>query len=162
MAATSVSHLVWFIVGISIASSVGLLTIGIVNDLAGSMEKRSNAYADDLRTQVTIINDPAAVPYDGATGVITVYAKNVGEYELDMTTVVLVVNGTALAGTNLTVSVMGGSRWDPGLAVVLGGTVPGLRPGVYHSMWIDVNGLTPSGYRSGRDNDRLDAFRIAS
>ncbi len=161
MAATSISHLIWFIVGIFIASSVGLMAIGIVQDLSESMEERGAAYADNLRTQVEIINDPGAVPYNDATGAITVYVKNVGEYQVDTTTVVLVVNGTPLAGTNLTVNLVGNTRWDPGYVATLTGNVTGLNPGIDYTMWVEVNGLDHSGHRSGRDNDRLDSFRIA-
>mgnify|MGYP000002188379 FL=1 len=122
MASVSVSHLVLFIASLVIAAGVvGTVTTG-VDRVSAAVEDGSLEATEQLRTDVTVISDPAAGVYDpnaGTDGNITLLVKNVGSQRLAPTGAGLdvVFDGqyvppSAMTGT--VVSVDGAAVWGPG------------------------------------------------
>jgi len=160
MAATSISHLIWFIVAVLVATTTGLTLVGVVDRYSDGIEDMGRDTTGSLMTSVDIINDPSAVIYKKATATLYVYVKNTGEYDIEKTSILLVVNGTAVNGTNLGVGiVVNGPEFAYGSVAELTAKVTGLKEGVDYFAWIDVNGLSPTGQRAGSDTATI-TFKI--
>ena len=122
MASVSVSHLVLFIASLVIAAGVvGTVTTG-VDRVSAAVEDGSVEATEQLRTDVTVISDPAAGVYDptaGADGNVTLLVKNVGSQRLAPTGdgLDIVFDGQYVppsATTGVVVSVDGAAAWGPG------------------------------------------------
>ena len=122
MASVSVSHLVLFIASLVIAAGVvGTVTTG-VDRVSAAVEDGSLEATEQLRTDVTVISDPAAGVYDptaGADGNVTLLVKNVGSQRLAPTGdgLDIVFDGQYVppsATTGVVVSVDGAAAWGPG------------------------------------------------
>lgn len=83
MAGVSVSHLIIFVASLMIAGAVVGAAFTGVDQFNSAMEDRSVTAAENLRTDVSIISDPASSAiYDDEN--VTILLKNTGE--LDLTT----------------------------------------------------------------------------
>ena len=83
MASVSVSHLIIFIAAMLVAASVAGLLTTTVEDISDAIEEQGFSTSDDIRSDITIINDPAAGVYDEENGgELTLYVKNTGSTEL--------------------------------------------------------------------------------
>lgn len=80
MASVSVSHLIIFIAAMLVAASVAGLLTNTVDDISNAIEEQGFSTSDEIRSDITIINDPGAGVYDGET--LTLYVKNTGSTEL--------------------------------------------------------------------------------
>jgi len=162
MAANSISHMIWFIVALIVASSTAIAFIGIIENLSDGIEDIGEDSVGSLKTSIEIINDPAAIPYKTSSSEITFYIKNKGEYDIQMSSILLVVNGTALNASALNIDIISnGPDFEHGSVARLNGTVPGLRDGVDYYAWITVNGMNHGGYVSGSAKDEVH-FKITS
>ena len=160
MAAVSISHMIWFIVAIIVATSTALAFVGVINNISEGMEDIGDDSVGSMRTSARIINDPASVPYNTSSSVITFYLKNSGEYDIQTSSILLVVNGTALNSTTLSVNIIvNGPDFEYGSVAELKGTVPNLREGVDYYAWVSVNGLSKGGYVGGSSEEEIH-FRI--
>jgi flagellar protein FlaG len=110
MPGESITHLIFFIGAIMIAVGViGVVTTN-VQSITASYGMGSKTLADQLKTDITIINDPAAIPYSSNN--YSFYVKNTGKSTLDNTTVNMFLDGRYTM--NLTTTIMdGGSYWYP-------------------------------------------------
>jgi archaeal flagellar protein FlaG len=160
MASTSISHLIWFIVAVLVATTTAVTFVTIVDSYSEGIEDMGKDTTGSLMTSVDFINDPSAVIYKKATTTIYFYVKNTGDYDIETSSMLLVVNGTSAYGTSLTVSVVvNGPEFAYGSVAQVSASVPNLREGVDYSAWINVNGLSPSGARQGSDTASI-IFRI--
>ncbi len=160
MASVSISHMIWFIVAIIVATSTAVAFIGVIDNMSEGIEDIGEDSVGSMRTSAEFINDPAVVPYKTSTSEITFYLKNTGEYDIQTTSILLVVNGTALNSTTLTVNVIvNGPDFEYGSVSELKGIVPNLRPGVDYYAWVNVNGISPGGYVKGSSTQNIH-FRI--
>ncbi len=119
MASTAVSQLIFFIAGLVVASVVVGVMLSSTTNLADGIEGRSSSLADSLRSDVRIINDPVAMPYNATNQTLTLYVLNSGTISLPATNATLraFVNGTFAANT--TVYIVGGGSWGPqGIAII--------------------------------------------
>lgn len=85
------SSLVLFIAVIAIA---GLAAAGLskaVGSMAVELDQRGQSLADAIGTDISIVNDPENVPYDGST--LTIYVKNTGSRTLVAEELLLLVDG---------------------------------------------------------------------
>lgn len=95
MASVSVSHLIIFIAAMLVAASVAGLLTNTVDDISNAIEEQGFSTSDEIRSDITIINDPGAGVYDNDTNELTLYVKNTGSTELSTNSdnIDLFVNG---------------------------------------------------------------------
>lgn len=98
MSGEAVTHLIFFIGAVIIAVGViGVVTTN-VQSITASYGMSSKTLADQLKTDITIINDPAMIPCDSVN--CSFFVKNTGKNTLDPTAVNMFVNGTYVNVTN--------------------------------------------------------------
>lgn len=107
MASVSVSHLIIFIAAMLVAASVAGMLTNTVNDISNAIEEQGFSTSDDIRSDITIINDPGNGTYDSTSNEVTLYVKNTGRTELATNSgnIDLFVNGvfTPVSGDNVTI-----------------------------------------------------------
>ncbi len=116
MPGESITHLIFFIAAIMIAVGViGVVTTN-VQSITTSYSMGSKSLADQLKTDITIINDPAAIPYSYNN--YSFFIKNTGKSILDPSMVNMFVDGNYTR--NLSYSVMeGGTSWSSSYVLML-------------------------------------------
>lgn len=109
MASVSVSHLIIFIAAMIVAASVAGLLTNTVNDISNAIEEQGLSTSDEIRSDITIINDPENGTYNGTH--LTLYVKNTGSTELPTNSdnIDLFVNGIFTTVTDTDITVLGGS-----------------------------------------------------
>ncbi len=113
MAGEATTHLIFFIGAVVIAVGVvGVLTQN-VQSITASSAMGSKTLADQLKTDITIINDPAAIPCDSKN--CSFFVKNTGKNTLDPTAVNMFVNGkyVNVTGNWTIMDSVGISKWYP-------------------------------------------------
>ena len=110
MPGEGITQLIFFIGAIVIAVGViGVVTTN-VQSISVSYGLNSKTLADQLKTDITVINDPAMIPFSSNN--YSFFVKNTGKSTLDPTTVNMFVDGKYTL--NLTYTIMeGGSSWYP-------------------------------------------------
>lgn len=111
MPGESITHLIFFIAAIFIAVGViGVVTTN-VQSITASYGMGSKTLADQLKTDITIINDPAVIPYLNSN--YSFFVKNTGKSTIDPTTVNMFIDGTYIIITNKWTVMEGGTLWYP-------------------------------------------------
>ncbi|MEL4306281.1 flagellin [Methanococcoides sp. LMO-2] len=82
-AETAISHMIFFIAAIVIAMTVIVVMSSNVQSLTGATASSSKVLSEQIKTDITIISDPEAVPYNTTLKEYTFYAKNTGRTNLD-------------------------------------------------------------------------------
>lgn len=98
MAGEAPTQLIFFIGAVVIATVVVMMVSTNVHTITASYGMSSKTLADQLQTDITIINDPAMIPCD--TQNCSFYVKNTGKNTLNPTTVNMFINGTYVNLTN--------------------------------------------------------------
>ena len=102
MPGTSASHLIFFIAAIVVASAVAGIfvttTINFAKDIGAGAKARSN----DLNTQITIINDASAMPYNSTAQTLILYVKNIGSTSISPNSTRVLMDGWWNSTWNLT------------------------------------------------------------
>ncbi len=112
MAGESIAQLIFFIGAIVIAVGVIAAVTSNVQSITASYSINSKTLADQLKTDITIINDPAAIPYVG--GNYSFFVKNTGKNTLDNSSVNMFVDGNYTTNITGKMKIMeGGSVWYP-------------------------------------------------
>ncbi|RJS68326.1 hypothetical protein CW696_08890 [ANME-2 cluster archaeon] len=116
MAGTSASQAIFFIASVIIASVVVAALYGTTGSLSGALVVRNSHLADQMRSDITIINDPGASSQPG------IYVLNTGKTTLDNSSdsIALLVNG--VYQTVLTSDIEnddGDLQWEPSEVVNL-------------------------------------------
>ncbi|MCK5253726.1 MAG: hypothetical protein KAQ96_12290 [Thermoplasmata archaeon] len=150
MAATSATHLIFFIA----ATMLAVVLVGsfayIINDLNDAMEARGVAESKSIRSRVEIINDLVAMPYNNTSKELTVYVKNTGVQRLDPDQTVVFIDGLYHNSTWRIIGVSG--NWSQG------GTLELVVEDCYFSAWSDHSLKVSTSYGA---SDRKD-FRIGT
>ena len=111
MPGESITHLIFFIGAIIIAVGViGVVTTN-VQSITASYGMNSKSLADQLKTDITIINDPASIPYINNN--YSFFIKNTGKSTIDPTTVNMFVDGNYTNVTNKWTVMESGNLWYP-------------------------------------------------
>lgn len=98
MSGEGITQLIFFIAAIIIAVGViGVVTTN-VNTISTSYGMNSKTLADQLKTDITIINDPSSIPW--VSNNHSFYVKNTGKNTLDITTISMFVDGNYTNVTN--------------------------------------------------------------
>jgi len=121
MSASS-TQLIFFIAALVVASAVvGTVAKGVM-DITNGIGEKGDLIDKQLKTDITIINDPENVPNNP----VKIYVKNIGSVTLNQSMVSIILNGTA--ETSFTTSVSGGtgSYWSPSstLTITISTTLP--------------------------------------
>jgi len=152
--------MIFFIAAIIVSSAVALTLVEVIDTYAENIGYEASLVEGEMRSRVTIINDPLFVLYDKSDANLTFYLKNTGTVDLSMQDIVVSANGTGKGGNDIRVDLMGnGTRWGPGDVVEVVFRVPNLKEDVDYSGWASTSGLTEKGTASGSADDSI-IFRI--
>ncbi|WP_321429269.1 flagellar protein G [uncultured Methanolobus sp.] len=114
-AETAVTHMIFFITAILLAISVVVLVSANVQSMLSSSSAGSKLLSEQMRTDITIVNDPELIPYDNSTGKYTFYAKNTGKTELAPEYVTVLVDGILIEPASADAELTDGDVvWRPG------------------------------------------------
>ena len=141
MPGEGITHLIFFIGAVVVAVGViGVVTTN-VQSLTASYRMNSRTLADQLKTDITIINDPDKIPYSSNN--YSFFVKNTGKSTLEISTVNLFVDGKYTQ--NLTYTIMeGGSVWYPTYVLRLNYSIaanPSLQSGDHSVRVVTGNGV---------------------
>jgi len=98
---TTATHLIFFIISVMLAATVGSALLVTTQDVMNSISERSEILSYRLKTDITIINDP-----DATTNVF--YIKNTGKTEIPLNTIDVIIDGQYISSENISISVVGG------------------------------------------------------
>jgi flagellar protein FlaG len=145
-AETAITHMILFIAAVIIAMGVITVLSTNIQSLTGATYLGSKFLSDQIRTDITIINDPEIVPYDSYEKRYTFYAKNTGVSELNTEFITILVDGMLIEPSNLQTSVIDGDVvWRPGDVLVVNVTMPSaLSSGDHRVMIVAENGKSAS------------------
>ena len=104
-AGASATQMVFFITSVVIALSVvGAIFLNI-QSISSAAIVGSKTLAEQLKTDITIINDPEMIPY--SSGNYTFYIKNTGKEGLDIQYITVIIDGTIVTDSNLSKTILG-------------------------------------------------------
>ncbi len=140
MAGTSVSHLIFFIASVFIAMSVvGVMTVN-VSSITSAYTVNSRVFSEQLRTDITIINDPEVIP--SSSGNYTFYVKNTGRVELDPNYISVFIDGGYVnVSGNVTVK-EGGDVWRTGYVIGINVSTSLVSSGDHRLRVVTENGVS--------------------
>lgn len=157
MASVPASHVILFIASIVVAAGIAGTVVIEVNDLSGAIERQGAATATEIGTEVEIVSDagqPEAI-YDAETNEITLYAKNLGDENLEVhhSAIDVLVDGQYVAHDYFELEHRYGesSSWQTGDVVEL-------RINVGAADNIDVSGDTTVTLIANDNEDRIDFY----
>lgn len=149
MASVSISHMVIFIASIVVASSVAVTVTQEATRVTSALDDSGQDVSRQLRTDVQVISDPGSTVYN-ASGAenVTLLVKNTGSASLpdDADRVDVIVDGEYRSDVSLTV--LGGSVWEPGAVVRLNVSTPDLGPGDHRVKIVVPGGETTFEFRT--------------
>lgn len=111
---SSTTELLFFIGAVVIATSVVMVLASGIQSISAGVKERSNTISDNLRSDLSIVNDPSEVPNDP----VKIYVKNTGVSSMPQDYLSVVLDGEILTGFNLTfintTGFLNDSIWGPG------------------------------------------------
>jgi flagellar protein FlaG len=140
-AGASATQMVFFIASVIIALSVvGAIFIN-VQSLSSSVVVGSKTLSEQLKSDITVINDPEIIP--NSSGLYyTFYVKNTGIQELGTKYITVIIDGTIISDTDLNKTILeeGGQTWLTGDVLQINTTVS-LAAGNHKLRVITTNGI---------------------
>lgn len=128
MASAAATHIIFLILAVIVAASVGALIIQSSLMVADEAGRQARSMAGSMETDLAIINDPRSVPHDDAG--LTLYVKNVGTAEIDPAELSVFLDGVYAPFE--TCLLHGAASWSPGRVLQLNVTAPALPAGDHH------------------------------
>ena len=138
MPGTSVSHTIWFIVSILVATSLSFTLWGMTSLYSSNLNQQGQDQAAQLLTDIEIVNDPEIVPFkddggspgdpagdsdlDPGDDELYIYVKNTGEAKLQTSTayVFVFINGQAFTPTGVrSISGAALTSWTQGVTALI-------------------------------------------
>jgi archaeal flagellar protein FlaG len=86
---------IFFITAVVLATAAVGLFGGITNKVSDDMRMQGDRASDQLRTDITIINDPAVIATSPA---LIIYVKNTGTFNFDPNQMELLIDGVPQTG----------------------------------------------------------------
>lgn len=121
---TAITHMIFFIAAVIIAMGVVAVLSVNVQSLTGATYVGNKVLSDQIRTDITIINDPEIIPYNSYEKRYTFYAKNTGVSELNTEFITILVDGMLIEPSDVQSSVIDGDVvWRPGDVLVVNVTM---------------------------------------
>ncbi len=148
-AETAITHMIFFIAALILAMSVVVIISADVQSMVSSSSVSSKLLSEQMRTDITIINDPDIIYYDGTSQYYTFYAMNTGKTELAPDFVTVLVDGIFINPSDVDVSLQDGDvMWRPGDILLLNvSTTPNpLASGDHRIVVAAENGKSDSMY----------------
>ncbi len=134
---TAITHMIFFIAAVVIAMGVVAVLSVNIQSLTGATYSGSRILSDQIRTDITIINDPEVIPCDSYEKRYTFYAKNTGGSELNTEFITILVDGTLIEPSDVQSSVIDGDVvWRPGDVLVVNVTMSSALSGGDHRVKI--------------------------
>ncbi len=117
---TAITHMIFFIAAIILAISVVALISADVQSMVASSGSSSKLLSEQMKTDITVVNDPEIIPYDGTSKKYTFYAKNTGKTELVPEYVTVLVDGIMIGPDDIDIDLTDGDViWRPGEILTL-------------------------------------------
>ncbi len=112
-AGASATQMIFFIACVVIALGVvGGLYLNI-QSISTSVAIGSKTFSDQLRTDITVINDPEIIP--NSSGTYTFYIKNTGKEDIFTQYITVIIDGSFVPEVNLNKTILNGDNvWIPG------------------------------------------------
>jgi flagellar protein FlaG len=141
-AGTSATQMIFFITSVIIALGVvGALFLN-VQSISAAATMGSKTFSQQLRTDITIINDPEKIPYDANN--YTFYVKNTGKEDLSPQYITVLIDGSLVPNSNLNTTILNGDAvWIPGDVLEINAMVS-INPGSHSLRVITENGVEDS------------------
>lgn len=138
-AGASATQMVFFITSVIIALSVvGALFLNM-QSISSAAIVGSKTLAEQLKTDITIINDPEYIPY--SDGNYSFYVKNTGKEGLGILYISVIIDGTILTESNLNKTILeGGEIWLSGDVLQINASTS-LQAGSHNLRIITGNGI---------------------
>jgi flagellar protein FlaG len=141
-AGASATQMVFFIASVIIALSVVGAIFMNVQSLSSAAIIGSKTLTEQLKTDITVINDPEIIPNSG--NIYTFYVKNTGVQELGTKYITVIIDGTIISDNDLNKTIIDGSQtWLTGDVLMINATVS-LDPGSHNLRIITSNGIEDS------------------
>jgi len=138
-AGASATQMVFFIASVIIALSVVGAMFMNVQSLSSAVIIGSKTLSEQLKTDITVINDPEIIP--NSSGIYTFYVKNTGMQELGTEYITVIIDGTIISDNNLNKTILeGGQTWLTGDVLKINATIS-LAAGNHNLRVITANGI---------------------
>jgi len=140
-AGASATQMVFFITSVIIALSVvGAIFLNI-QSISSAAIVGSKTFAEQLKTDITIIGDPELIPYDSGNGIYTFYVKNTGKEELGIQYITVIIDGNIVIDSKLNKTILGGdTMWLSGDVLQINATTS-LSASSHNLRVITANGV---------------------
>ncbi|MCX9024926.1 MAG: flagellar protein G [Candidatus Methanoperedens sp.] len=142
-AGTSATQMIFFITSVIIALGVvGALFLN-VQSISSAATMGSKTFSGQLRTDITIINDPEEIPHADANN-YTFYVKNTGKEDLSTRYITVLIDGSLVPDSNLNKTILNGdAMWIPGDVLEINATAS-IVTGSHSLRVITENGVEDS------------------
>ncbi|MDW7726444.1 MAG: flagellar protein G [Candidatus Methanoperedens sp.] len=112
-AGTSATHIIFFIVSVVVALGVVGALYANIQPLTSAANVGSKTLSEQLRTDITVINDPELIPF--SDGNYTFYVKNTGREDLPNVDLSVLINGIIIPDSSVTKTILSGNiMWRAG------------------------------------------------
>lgn len=112
-----------------------------IQSISNAANTGSKTLSEQLKTDITVINDPDLIPFNSFSGVYTFYVKNTGKEDLSTDYITVLIDGAVVSDGNLNKAVIdGSSMWHTGDVLKINATVS-LDTGSHKIRVIADNGI---------------------
>jgi archaellum component FlaG (FlaF/FlaG flagellin family) len=113
MADGGASTFILLITALLVSGSVSAVLINQWGDMSSALEENRRGKEADSKTSVSFAGDAMEVDYDDSVtpNVMTFYLQNTGQYVLDESTLVVIVDGVSVTSSISATILPGGADW---------------------------------------------------
>ena len=113
MADGGASTFILLITALLVSGSVSAILINQWGDMSSALEENRKGKEADAKTSVSFAGDAMEVGYDDSVSpnVMTFYLQNTGQYVLDESTLVVIVDGISVTSSITTTILPNGADW---------------------------------------------------
>jgi archaellum component FlaG (FlaF/FlaG flagellin family) len=113
MADGGASTFILLITALLVSGSVSAILINQWGDMSSALEENRKGKEADAKTSVSFAGDAMEVGYDDSVNpnVMTFYLQNTGQYVLDESTLVVIVDGISVTSSITTTILPAGADW---------------------------------------------------
>jgi archaellum component FlaG (FlaF/FlaG flagellin family) len=113
MADGGASTFILLITALLVSGSVSAILINQWGDMSSALEENRKGKEADAKTSVSFAGDAMEVGYDDSVNpnVMTFYLQNTGQYVLDESTLVVIVDGISVTSSITTTILPNGADW---------------------------------------------------
>ena len=114
MADGGASTFILLVTALLVSGSVSAILINQWGDMSSALEENRKGKEADAQTSVSFVGDAMEVEYDDSVSpnVMTFYLQNTGQYVLDESTLVVIVDGTSVTSSITATIVPTGTVWN--------------------------------------------------